>query len=111
MKTHFIESLLARWLKKRGIDNYYSMTEEEKTTYQRLEEVLKGKALTDEDTKMFWEKEIREITDKLCSPELTEKQEWFLRVELRFANKIKDFLKTPEKNALDARMMVEQQIQ
>lgn len=102
--------MLAKWLKKKGIKDFYEMSPEEKETYQKFERVLKGKALTDEDVKAFWEEELEEINKKLTAEDLTDRARDFLLVELRVVRKIKGFLETPEKNARDARIMIEQQV-
>lgn len=106
-----VSPLLTRWLRKMGISDYYSMNEEEKLTYSRLEQTLRGRAHTDAEVAEFWRKEVLEIQLKLTSPDLNQKQEWFLRCELRLALKYLDFIQTPEKNAAAARLAIEQQLQ
>lgn len=105
-----VETLLSKWLKKNGISNYYSMTEEEKATYKNIEETLRGKKLTDEDVERFWEDLIDGINAKLTAENLSDKERDFLIVELRLARKIISFLTSPETQASNVKMMVEQQL-
>jgi hypothetical protein len=103
-------TIMSRWLKKIGVKDYYSLTEEEKKTYLQMEEMLRGKKLTDEDVANFWNTTFKEITDKLTSPDLSTKERDFLIVELRLAKKIISFLDAPNIQARNARIAIESQL-
>lgn len=105
-----IKKLMSKWLNKKGIPSYYTMTPEEKEYYNSLEQTLKGKELTSEDVKEFWKTTINDITDRLVEEDLTDKQRDFLLVELRLVKKIVSFLSSSETKSRNARMMVEQQL-
>lgn len=106
----FTDNLLAKWLKKKGIKDYYALTEEEKSSYNQLKNALEGKKLTDEDVAKFWRETIDSINEKLTSENLSDKERDFLIVELRLVRKIITFLDSPDILARNARIMVEQQL-
>lgn len=103
-------SLLNKWLKKMGIKDYYAMSEEEKRTYNGFKAALEGKKLTDDDVKRFWADTESELTTKLAKEDLSASERDFIIVEIRFMKKIRSFLESPDTQARNARIVIEQQL-
>lgn len=59
-----MQSILARLLKKRGVESVDKMTPEEKLTFVQYEAVLSKKELTLEDLKIFLTQQIQKIESK-----------------------------------------------
>jgi len=95
-------SVLSNYLKKLKIEDYSKLSESEKETYTRWQEVLSGKKLTDEDIEMFLNKEENDTINKLIEKTLSERDDIFLKMKLDFVRKIKGFLASP---ALEKRVL------
>ena len=88
--------LLKGYLKKVGVSEFSQLTDEEKDTYRKWDEILAGRKLTDEDVDNFLDAELVEVMTKLPNPNLSVREDIFLKMKLEFINKIKGFLRTPE---------------
>jgi len=95
--------MLQNLLRKFNVTEFSQLTEEEKETYRSWEEILSGRKLTDDDVAEFLNREKDEVECKLINPNLSQREDVFLKMKLEFIKKIKVFLSTPamEKKALE----------
>lgn len=98
-------NILRKYLDKLGVEDYSSLSPEEKETYSEWEEVLSGKKLTDEDVAIFLESELSDTLDKL-QPGISAREDCFLKMKVDMIRKIKVFLNSPETQ----RKVIEQNI-
>jgi hypothetical protein len=91
-----INDLLQKLLKRKGVNEFSELTEEEKETYRKWDTILAGRKLTDNDVSLFLNTELEEVLQKLTNPLLSQREDVFLKMKLEFIRKIKLFLKTPE---------------
>jgi len=89
-------SILQKYLKKIGVDNYSELNAEEKETYKVWEQGLNGKKLTDEDVATFLQVQEDETIVKLINAPLSERDDVFLKMKLEMIRKIRGFLFSPE---------------
>lgn len=94
---------LKKYLAKCGVIEFSQLSDEEKETYRKWDEILSGKKLTDEDVSKFLDTELDEIQVKLINPNLSVREDIFLKMKLEFVRKIKVFLMSPiiEKKMLE----------
>ena len=90
-------SILSTYLKKKfNVNEFSELSEEEKETYREWDDILSGKKITDEDVKNFLGSELEEVQIKLVNPNLTPREDIFLKMKMEFIRKINMFLLTPE---------------
>ena len=89
-------SILDKYLKKIGVEEFTELSEEEKTTYREWEKSLAGRKITDEDVVRFIKEEENETINKLISKGLSEREDTFLKMKLEFTKKLITFLSLPE---------------
>ena len=94
---------LKKYLAKLGVTEFSHLSEEEKETYRKWDEVLSGRKLTDDDVKDFLDRELDDIQVKIVSPTLSVREDLFLKMNLEFIRKVKVFLMSPitEKKVLE----------
>lgn len=88
--------ILKTFLKKRNVDDFSQLTEEEKETYREWDIVLSGRKLTDEDVIKFLDEELAEVQFKIVNPDQPQRTFVFLQMKLEFINKLKFFLSSPQ---------------
>ena len=95
--------MFKKFLEKLGVKEFSELTEEEKQTYREWDEIISGRKLTDEEVKTFLGGEINEIQVKLINPNLSVREDLFLKMKLEFIMKLMTFLAKPEleKRALE----------
>jgi hypothetical protein len=94
---------LKKYLAKLGVTEFSHLSEEEKETYRKWDEVLSGRKLTDDDVKDFLDRELDDIQVRIVSPNLSVREDLFLKMNLEFIRKVKVFLMSPitEKKVLE----------
>lgn len=90
-----IKNLLQRYLKKIGVTEFSQLTEEEKETYRKWDEILSTRKLTDDDVAVFLNTELEDTLQKL-DPASPPRVDCFLKMKIEFIRKVKMFLRTPE---------------
>jgi len=89
-------SLLSKTLEKFGVKEFSQLTEEEKVTYREWQEILTGKKLTDEDVAEFLQFELSAVQGKLINPNLSQREDVFLKMKMEMITNIQKFLNAPE---------------
>lgn len=89
-------SILAKYLKKLGVDDFSELSQEEKKTYREWEDALSGKKLTDDDISIFLQQEEDESIQKLTTKKLKTREDTFLKMKLDFVRRVRGYLKLPE---------------
>jgi len=89
-------NILKKYLEKKGLTEFSQLSEEEKDTYRRWDDVLSVRKLTDDDVKEFLRNEVDEVQVKLVNPNLSQREDVFLKMKLDFIRKITLFLMSPE---------------
>lgn len=97
-------SLIDKFLKKKGITEFSELSQEEKDTYRKWEEILTGRKLTDEDVAMFLQRELDETVIKLINEDKGTRVDIFLKMKLEFIKKIQTLLNSP---AVEKKMLEE----
>lgn len=87
--------MLQDFLKKLGVKSYDELNPEEKATYKQWEEALSGRKLTDKDVQEWLERELSEAVTHVTETNLSEEDEIFRKMEIRFIKKITNFLNSP----------------
>lgn len=99
-------SLLKKYLEKCFVSEFSELSAEEKSTYLEWQEILTGRQITDEDVQQFFDTELEEIQNKLVNPNLSQREDIFLKMNLQMIRKIKAFLDSPKRE----KEMLEQNI-
>ena len=89
-------NLLQKYLKKCYVNDFSELSPEEKETYREWQEVLSGRQITDKDIQEFFDTELEEIQTKLVNPNLSQREDIFLKMMLEMIRKIKAFLNAPK---------------
>ena len=91
-----MHNLLEKLLKKQNVNDFSELSQEEKDTYRKWEEILNGREITEDEVKTFFDTEIDETLSKVTNPNLTQREDVFLKMKLDFLRKVKVFLTGPE---------------
>lgn len=89
-------NLLQKYLKKCFVNDFSELSSEEKETFREWEQVLSGRKITDEDIHEFFNTEIEEIQVKLVNPNLSQREDVFLKMMLDMIRKIRAFTNSPK---------------
>jgi len=89
--------MLDNFLRKLGVGSYDQLTEEEKTTYREYEEILKGRQITDEEVRLFFDQQLEQTIKKLQSTKLDTREDTFLKMKLEFLSNMTAFLDAPQR--------------
>jgi hypothetical protein len=92
----FHNNMLETFLKKIGVKSYEELNAEEKATYKEWEQALQGRKLTDKDVNDFLEDELNTAVTRVTEVNLSDEDEMFRKVEIRFIKKILTFLNGPK---------------
>lgn len=98
--------ILYRLRKAKGKVDINHMTDDELATYKRFEQALKGRKLTDDDVKVFFDQEFSDIITKLPTCLDGSRLDTFLKVKLEFLTKVKQFLAVPDIEKKQAEMEI-----
>lgn len=88
------------------VHSFNDLNDEERDTYRKFEEVLRGRSITDSDYRSFLEKELEIAVTRLTDVDLKVEDAIYRKVEVRFIKKILNFLDMP---AIE-KVMLENQI-
>lgn len=89
-------NVLAKILKIAGVTEFSQLTEEEKETYRKWDEILAGRKLTDEDVVSFLNTELEDAIGKMIPGKLHEREDIFLKMKIDFIRRVKGLLSLPE---------------
>lgn len=77
------------------VHSFNDLNDEERETYRKFEEVLRGRSITDNDYRAFLEKELEIAVTRLTDVDLKVEDAIYRKVEVRFIKKILNFLDMP----------------
>lgn len=77
------------------VHSFGDLNDEERETYRKFEEVLRGRSITDSDYRAFLEKELEIAVTRLTDVDLKVEDAIYRKVEVRFIKKILNFLDMP----------------
>lgn len=87
--------MLEKFLKKLGVNSYLDLNDEEKATYMEWEKSLSGRKITDKEVQDFLAFELDQAVTRVTEVNLSEKDEMFRKVEIRFIKKLQSFINSP----------------
>lgn len=98
-----------KWLKKLGI-KFEDLNQEEKDTYYEWEKAISGRKLTDKDVIKWLEEEKEIAVSRITDIDLSEEDELFRKMEVKFIKKVLNFLNSPIVEKEFAQKAIEQLI-
>lgn len=105
-----MSTILTRYLRKIGVKSPLDLNDEERATYNLWSEALAGRRLTDADVADFLNKEFLDATSKVTNPNITPREDMFLKVKMEFITKVKLFLATPALEQKAVELHIESQL-